>query len=252
MLYAVECFLVALLTSVWTVFVAFMVYINDDELIRKDVPLLLPNVALAWTVGALVMIFLWRSQTDNPINTLSLGGTTWYAAGWTYGLLFFGIPIDTFWKYVIIVNYQITRTILGSLLSNVFTPFLVANVQNKAIHKTLDGRQTFKILLALNAVNLFGFVATLTDIILYFAQIDVALISLGIKMISDTVSTYGVLESSLKGNLKDYARIADKLNDEAPDTKPLALRSGNARRRDADDSKCGSRYCSAAPLVLDL
>ena len=232
--YSVQAFLVFVCVFVWTVIVTSCFWAWRRRLITQHVPLFLPLVSFLFTAATIGLVLAWRYSVPHA-ESLSLTSNSWFAAGWNNGLSFFGIHINTWWGYAIIVNYQVTRTIIGSMLSNVFRPFITSQVQNRLLNKTIDDRLTSSILFAQGAVTVFGFVTTLTDLFLYLSQVDLALISLFVTLISDAASTYGVLQAS-KGAPVDTVRdkLLENLESLEKAAKPLALRVEQPTAKDFD------------------
>ena len=159
-------------------------------------PLVLCYTAAVWTV-AVFSVFAWAAQQAKRRHHVVVaddGG--WFSAGWETGLNVLGVPIDTAFKYQMILLYQILRSIQGSLISNVFRPFLVAEVQSKANNKGVDRSKKGKIILAQSCVSMFGFMAGITDMFLFLAQIDLSATSLVIALITDAVCTNNVLAAT--------------------------------------------------------
>ena len=95
--------------------------INSTDAQRR----ILAIASAGWAVITLGIFGLcqWLDRDNDP-DTGSLG-SNFYRIGYsTHALVIFGIVIDTWWKYLLIMFYQINRSILGSLLANFFWPWI--------------------------------------------------------------------------------------------------------------------------------
>jgi hypothetical protein len=165
---------------------------NSAKLAHEKVPMTLPKVGFVWFCISLVFFILWNSMNDTvPLNVPK---RDWFSGGWAYNFYLFSIRIDTWWKYLIIVVYQVTRSVIGSMLSNIFKPFIMTEVQSKMLNVNTDISRRNDILRAQLAVTLFSYFSTITDIFLLLAQIDVSLISLVVTIITDGGATFMLLE----------------------------------------------------------
>jgi hypothetical protein len=230
--YAAEVILVFVIVAIFAITCAGSVYGLRDYLIgrgKSGVPLFLPWVAAVWTGIVVIGTFVWRSFSAKS-NSLSISSTNWFTAGWQHGLEFFGIPIDRWWKYSIILCYQTGRSILGSLLSNVFKPFLLSEVQNQLLNSNIDASLTTRILLAQGFVTLFGYVSSLTDLFLFLAQLDMSVITVALTLTTDATSTYLILDRAQKPNTtKEKKRALKELGktlvEREKDTESLVTRT---------------------------
>lgn len=216
----VEALLIVTISVSWTTFLFWTINRQKKKLIAQKLPLRLAYYSLIWAIAVIVSILTWSRLKGNE-NSESLGSKSWFNVGYKTGLSFFTISIDTWYKYAVIVNYQITRSIIGSLLSNVFRPFMTSEVQSKMHNKSIDRSQTIYILLAQASVTIFGFTSTITDLFLYLSQVDISIISLVITLISDAASTSAVLQAGAS-KCKNAKEILETI--ETRETEPLALR----------------------------
>jgi hypothetical protein len=238
MLYSVQVVLVVILTIAFTIFFASIAYAFRKTLVsggKTGIPLGLPYVAAVWTGLVIVFTFVARTYAAKS-NQLGITSANWFTAGWKGQLTYFGIPIDTWWRYLIVVCYQVGRSILGSLISNVFKPFLLSEVQNQLLNTRIDSTKTAEIIMAQGFVTMFGYVSALTDLFLFLSQLDMSLITVAITLISDSASTYSILAiASERKNqtTKDQKEAAVKelgehLVQETPDTKSILTRTVGA------------------------
>lgn len=166
-----------------------------SSLAHEKVPMTLPRVSLVWFLASMVAFMVWNARSDpRPANVTA---RSWFSGGWADNFYLFNIRIDTWWKYTVIVIYQMTRSVIGSLLSNIFKPFMVTEVQSKLLNNQTDIKCRNDILFSQFAVTLFTYFSNITDLFLYLAQIDVSLVSLGVTLLSDGGSTFLMLEYGL-------------------------------------------------------
>jgi hypothetical protein len=165
---------------------------NAAKLAHEKVPMTLPKIGFIWFCVSLALFIFWNSTSGTmPLN---IPKRNWFSGGWAFNFYLFSIRIDTWWKYLIIVIYQVTRSVIGSLLSNIFKPFIMTEVQSKMLNSNTDIARRNDILWAQFAVTLFSYFSTITDIFLHIAQIDVSLISLVVTLIADGGATFMLLE----------------------------------------------------------
>lgn len=164
-----------------------------DSIVNEKTPLRLPKVAFVWTCFIVAGTITWQANADQTHNTEIKNRQNWFSLGWKNGFVFFNIPINNWWSYLIILLYVVTRSLLGSLLSNVFKPFISGQVQNSILRKTVESSKTIHIMLAQAAVTLFAFASALGDLFLFLSQVDVSIVSLLITLLSDAGATYAVL-----------------------------------------------------------
>lgn len=189
-----------------------------SKLCHEKVPLTIPKLCLFWAVST----FLTTILVNLRYNTIPATATkrNWFSAGWADNFYFFSIPIDTWYKYTIIIMYQITRSMFGSLVNNVFKPFLLVEVQNKLLNKHLfddnddkvlkkeNSRRRNEILFAQVAVSLYAYWSQLTDLFLFLSQVDISSIALAITLICDGALTFSLLEFGLVESIKNVADVA--------------------------------------------
>ena len=103
----------------------------------------------------------------------------------------FGIRIDTWWKFWLVLALQTTRSIQGSLLLNIFWPHLMVNVQAAdTSRKAIAYGDTVLVIVAQACWNIFGFVYTgLSDTFLMLSQIDLSVVTLVVTMLADAQCT---------------------------------------------------------------
>jgi hypothetical protein len=188
----VQALLVVGIVVVYTVALFGVIQKFAARLAHEKVPMTLPKIGLAWFVLSLTFFMVWNWMS--PAIPMDLPKRNWFSGGWAYNFYLFSIPIDNWWRYTIIVLYQVTRSVIGSLLSNIFKPFIMTEVQSKMLNHNTDIKRRNDILGAQVAVTLFSYFATVTDIFLHLAQIDVSLISLVVTLISDGGATFVLLE----------------------------------------------------------
>lgn len=208
--YAAQVLIIVFITFFATVFQYWLLNTYKSVLIAQKLPLRLAYYSLVWTVGVLTAFMLWSKYGGKKQSGI-ITSTSWFNIGYKMGLTFLSVPIDAWWKYLIVVNYQVTRNIIGSLLQNIFRPFMLAEVQSKMNNKTIDRSQTVWILLAQSSVTIFGFVSSITDLFLFLSQIDLSIVSLVITLISDAASTNAVLQAGAQSESYTQQEIEDKV-----------------------------------------
>lgn len=134
-------------------------------------------------------------------GTLGSPAHAFFSSGWLTGLAVFGIHINTWQLYAVVCIYQLTRAVLGSMVSNIFTPFYgdIINSTRRVPWSTMKNA------LAGNALTrVFFWWSMLTDVLISSAQLDLALFTLVATVCAD--AGYG------------YMRITDLNCSMAPDS----------------------------------
>lgn len=167
------------------------------------------RLAIAWIAGALslcvslplIIVAATTEKTSGGVLTTR----TWFGAGWKNGLSILSVKIDTWWKYALIVSYQIVRSFVGSILVNVFRSFLLVVVQGGAItssskkddeknieKKTAEQVELLKkklIICAQVAFNVFVYVSSIIDSMLVLSSIDMTFVTLVSTITADAITT---------------------------------------------------------------
>lgn len=156
-----------------------------QDLLRRE-PLVPPYVALVWTLSIVSVIGATVATQSNPSDGL-FTASSWFSGGWKNNVSLFRIRIDTWYKYELTVMYQVVRSLIGSMISNFYRPYMVTQVQTKRV--VCSKRRIYLILGGQFAVNMFGFFSSLTDTYLLLSTVDFTAITLAITTISDCLST---------------------------------------------------------------
>jgi len=214
--------LVAAITLLWLAFLFSVMRSRSKYLVRLDeYAWVLPTMCGVWTVIFVITISLLVTYKRDPDAAfVSAFSSRWVNVGWNDGLVFMGLHISNWYAYLLVLLYQTTRCILGSLLANAFQPYI--NVLQGSIGKE-SIKNKMPLILARFSVDLFSFVTSLTDLILYVAQLDISLISFFVTALTNAVSTYYVLKGSPK------ERFPNALGE--PELQPLFMHSDAAARR---------------------
>lgn len=193
----------------------------------------IPIVCLFYSMVAVITTAIVATYQANPSSGL-FTTTSWFSAGWHTGLSVFSIRIDTWWKYTIIMLYQIMRSFLGSLVVNYFRSFLLTEIQAKGSTNRLYSINT--VMFAQFAYNVFSFYSALTDSYLVsvaywstspsyavcayaltqspcarlqmLSQADLTCITATITIIADGQSTFYMMRNNISMELDDVDKSA--------------------------------------------
>ena len=97
---------VVLFSVAWNVACFWLTHLLRSSILKR--PLGITYVALAWTVVMISFAATVSATQTNPSGGL-FTTTSWFNAGWTHGLSVFGIRIDSWWRYCIVVAFQTSR-----------------------------------------------------------------------------------------------------------------------------------------------
>lgn len=162
-----------------------------------DEPVYLPWFAALWAVSTASTLAIMRSYLANDDDPYSgLRGSPqhhFFAIGWRTRMTVFGIPIDSWTRYSLIACYQLTRAVIGSLVNNVFMPFVSATLSGKNVQKDFLISETTarRALIGRALANVFISWSSLTDILMSSVQVDLAAFTLVSTMSADFA--YGFL-----------------------------------------------------------
>lgn len=183
-------------------------------------------VSFAWVLLCFSLITGLAVNNSDPAKGM-VTTTSWYSAGWESGLSLFGIRINTWYAYAALVNYQIVRSILGSLLSNFFRSYLLVKVQ--ASGAGAEGRPSVtKLVAAQSAYDITAFYFSVTDTFLLLAAADLTLITLVVTVLADGISTAYFCLQPKDGELVENAARNTAL---ATATEVLGPEAGKKRRK---------------------
>lgn len=162
-------------------------------------------VSIAWVSLCFGLITGLALTQSDPARGL-LTTTSWYSAGWQNGLSIFGIRINTWYAYTALVNYQIIRSILGSLISNFFRSYLLVKVQASGAGSSPGNRPSAaKLVAAQAAYDIVVFYYSVSDTMLLLAAADMTLITLAATVMADSVSTLYFCWQPVDGELVESA-----------------------------------------------
>jgi hypothetical protein len=161
-------------------------------------------VSAAWVLVTFVTTTVLALTLPHPAKGL-FSAETWYSAGWRTGLSVFSIRIDAWWSYAIVINYQIIRSILGSMLTNFFRSYLLVSVQAGGDVSGKSRPSALKLVAAQAVYDIFVYYSSLTDTFLLLAQADMTLITLVATVLTDSVSTLYFLADPLDGAMVEGA-----------------------------------------------
>ena len=214
---------VAVVTVAYTTLLLRIMYLWRQDLAAITSPLALPTLCLLCSMCFIcitVCLVLVYGDPDVPlVNSFS---KNWFSGGWNKNLVFMGVRIDSPVAYGLILNYQITRCVLGSLLANAFQPYVTA-LQSKLLNSEV--RNPHRLLAARAFTDIYGFVSGLTDLILYMSQMDIFLVSGAVTILVNYLSTLLLLGSSDGKTKKSVEQLASDLEK----THPGALLFGGLR-----------------------
>jgi hypothetical protein len=160
-----------------------------------EAPIRLPVVAFLWTVVTSVTFYAWRECFKNsggaqapPVDAGGRTIFTYFRVGWHEDFVFFGVPVDSWTTYTVLMCYQITRSIITSLLDHVFAPFM-SRVSAPGECSDEDFRITDEAIFYIQAGKALTTVAStwssFSNFALTFTQVDLAAVSLIVTILAD-------------------------------------------------------------------
>lgn len=209
----VEAVYVALICIAWFSFLFGLSYRWGPLLAKQNPPVALPLVILGWTIVTIPSIVIWvqYKAVVGQVRTT----TSWFVVGWTHKLNFFNIFIETWWEYTLLLMYNIGRTVIGSLVSNVFRPLLVLQ-QSRLLTSEISNKDAMVFVVGQAVVTVFGFFSAITDIFLALTQIDVTAVAVLVTLIMDGFATHSILSSRIRHGRGAAGRVASGGKHAAP------------------------------------
>lgn len=208
--YAVQSAGVVLVTVVWFLWLMWLTYLFRKQLVAANNPIALP--AMCFTVGLVSILIAWqlvRVYSDPDVPLVSAFGRTWWSFGWKTGeLVFMGCRIDSPVAYTLIMVYQVTRCVLGSLLSNAFFPYMSA-LQSELLHEKIVNKQP--LLFARFLTDLYGSAASISDLILYVSSFDIFLVSSLTATVTNYIITFLLLNAEAKEDGTVHGEVVKRL-----------------------------------------
>lgn len=190
----VEAVYVALICISWFSLLFWLSYRWGPLLAKQNPPFALPFIILGWTIVTIPSIVVWV-QYKAVLGTVKTN-SSWFVVGWTHKLNFFNIYIESWWEYTLLLMYNIGRTVIGSLVSNVFRPLLVLQ-QSRLLTTEISNGDAMAFVLGQAVVTVFAFFSSITDIFLALTQIDVTAVALIVTLIMDGFATHSILSSRI-------------------------------------------------------
>lgn len=162
-----------------------------------DEPVYLPYFAAAWAVATATALAVSREYLADVSDPYSgLRGSPqhhFFTIGWRTNLTVFGVPIDSWRRYTVVICYQMTRAVIGSLVTNVFMPFVGATLSGKGVNRNylVSTTTARRALIGRALTSVFYSWSGLTDIIMSASQVDLAAFTLVSTIAADFA--YGFL-----------------------------------------------------------
>lgn len=168
-------------------------------LAKQNPPVTLPLVVFTWTLITIPSLVIWvhYKAVVGQVKTT----TSWFVVGWVNKLNFFNIYIETWWQYTVVMMYNIGRTVIGSLVTNVFRPLLLLQ-QSRILTSDISQTDAFTFVFGQAVVTVFGFFSSITDIFLALTQVDVTMVALVVTLLMDGFATHSILSARIRGGAK--------------------------------------------------
>ena len=166
------------------------------------------RVVMLW----IMMIFLTIGLLYNEMNEEAL---MFYNFGPSNTLLVFGLNIDTYPKYTVIVVYCFLNSLVRTASRDILTAYLVNSVQDVTKEKNKDIRCfAYEVTYV---TSIYGWIDWYIYMNLLLAQVDMLMIEISSDLIMSVLTTryylYHKLEDEVKDNFNlEMILIQDELN----------------------------------------
>lgn len=181
---------VTIITGAWFLLLYWASWRSAPYLAKQNPPVTLPLVILAWTCITFPSLVVWVQQKA-VVNGFK-ANTSWFRVGWSSNLSFFNIAVTTWWQYELLMIYNLGRTVLGSLVSNVFRPMLILQ-QSRILTSEVTPSEASLYVFGQTVVTIFGFFSAITDLYLMLTQVDISVVALVATLLMDGGATYMIL-----------------------------------------------------------
>lgn len=168
--------------AVWLL-IMFLVFKHFFVHILKDVEdddsrMTLSYIAGGWAIFSIIVfsVFQFIDKDSKPDATVEIG-KSFYKVGYSHqNLVVFGIFVNTWWKYTLILIYQFTRSTIGAILANFFFPWITNTIRNVngADIKLKRGGKDLVTMYSFSqfCAQVFWYVSSVTDVFFALSQID--------------------------------------------------------------------------------
>jgi hypothetical protein len=171
-----------------SVLAAFLIEVVLFLFFCKDLDTKKPCFTIAWlaalfSVGSIITLI-----TLNVGKPQASAGRNWFSSGWTNsGIYLFNIPINSWQSYSMLMVYQISRTIIGALVTNIYRTYISVNILGAK--RPLE-KERFFIMLGYAATTAFNYWVSVTDIFIILTQWPFTIVALVSQIASDSLCIY--------------------------------------------------------------
>lgn len=144
-------------------------------------PIRLANVSFWWAVVTFVAFLATRLTIADPDRVVK-NTRGFFSVGYSDNLSIFDIYIDTYYGYALVLIYQITRAVLGTLLGQFYGPWLTNEVQSHEAGMKGDSRAAVQ---SRMLQIIFSWWSGITDIFFAMSQIDITITVLVTMLITE-------------------------------------------------------------------
>ena len=157
-----------------TYFMHVLSNVSDDKS-----RMILSYVSGAWAVLSIIIFGTFQyMDSDHNTGESSKLGKSFYKVGYAHPLVVFGIVVDNWQRYTLILIYQFTRSLIGAVLNNFFWPWITNTIRNIDSNEIkMDSSSASKDLVAMYGFSqfcaqVFFYVSSVTDVFFALSQLD--------------------------------------------------------------------------------
>ena len=157
-----------------------------------ETPVRLPLAAFTWTVCTAVAFYGWREAENKSLrdkSVLTSGGglnnAGYFSLGWSDGLFIFGIRIDTWWRYTIVLCYLQVRAVLASLMNALYSPWLSSSLYSAGGYRPPNRGAMRALLIGQAATTTAAWWSSITNVVTSTTQFDLAVVALLTSVAAD-------------------------------------------------------------------
>ena len=173
----------------------------------------LSYVAGCWAALSIVLFGTFQYiDKDHKSDSDEGLGKSFYKVGYSHPLVVFGIVVDSWWRYTLILVYQVTRSLIGAIMGNFFWPWITNTIRNTESNDIKLKHASC------NAVAMYGFsqfcalifyyVSGVTDVFFALSQIDFLLM----RWVVDASVSWASTTFFVTRRLKETQTLGDKSN----------------------------------------
>jgi len=178
----------------------------------RDLDTKRPAYNIAWLSGVFSIGSIIAFILLNQGHAQASGTRSWFSLGWKGTHIFlFNIPIASWQSYALLIIYQITRTMIGALTSNIFRVYVSVNILGS---KAPTHEDKMLVMIAFGMTTFFNFWVSVTDIFIVLTSWIFTVVALVSQVLADCLCLHFKLQRTIEEDTPPHAgRVFQKTLD---------------------------------------